>query len=86
MRLLAGPAVSVQQTFHIAAGVLRQSVVYWPKQEHGYITVTEDAELHGSSHQTILPLDVCCLQQPLSYRVPGDTTKLQVFWTALWLT
>ena len=75
MRLLAGPAVSVQQTFHIAAGVLRQSVVYWPKQEHGDVTVTEDTELHGSSHQAILPLDVCCLQQTLIYSVPGKTKK-----------
>lgn len=86
MGLLAGPAVSVQQTFHIAAGVLRQTVVYWPKQEHGYITVTKDAQLHGSSHQAVLPLDVCCLQQPLFYSVPEETKKPIVFLTALWLT
>lgn len=66
MRLLAGPTISVQQTFHVTASVLRQSVIYGAKKEHGYVTVTKNAELHGSSHEAILPLDICCLQQTLS--------------------
>ena len=66
MRLLAGPAVPVQQSCHITAGVLCQSVIYRAEKKHGYVTVTQNAELHGSSHEAVLPLDIRCLQQALS--------------------
>lgn len=85
MRLLAGPAVSVQQAFHIAAGVLCQSVIRC-KQEHCYVAVTQDAELHSSPHEAILSPYICCLQQAWSHCVPGDNKGLGVSCIALQLT
>ena len=62
MWLLAGSAVSVQQTLHFATGVLRQPFIR-RKEKHCYVAATQYAELHRPPHKSIFPSHEGCLRK-----------------------